>query len=63
MIHKCFHTYRHDLLREGYRLMEIKKLLRCYGIRSLALSNTRDIMVSLSSTLNVLLCVSYSTVD
>ncbi|RXN10649.1 kinetochore-associated 1 isoform X1 [Labeo rohita] len=36
---------KQELLREGYRLMEIKKLLRCYGIRSLALSNTRDIMM------------------
>ncbi|XP_073696057.1 kinetochore-associated protein 1 [Garra rufa] len=36
---------KQELLREGYRLMEIKKLLRCYGIRSLTLSNTRDIMM------------------
>lgn len=36
---------KQELLREGYRLMEIKKLLRCYGIRSLALSNARDIMM------------------
>ncbi|XP_068077669.1 kinetochore-associated protein 1 isoform X3 [Danio rerio] len=36
---------KQELLREGYRLMEIKKLLRCYGIRSLALSNSRDIMM------------------
>lgn len=32
--------------------MEIKKLLRCYGIRSLALSNARDIMVSLCVIFN-----------
>lgn len=43
---------RQELLREGYRLMEIKKLLRCYGIRSLALSNARDIMVSLCVIFN-----------
>ncbi|XP_056314738.1 kinetochore-associated protein 1 [Danio aesculapii] len=36
---------KQELLKEGYRLMEIKKLLRCYGIRSLALSNSRDIMM------------------
>uniref|UniRef100_A0A671KN10 Kinetochore associated 1 n=1 Tax=Sinocyclocheilus anshuiensis TaxID=1608454 RepID=A0A671KN10_9TELE len=36
---------KQELLREGYRLMEIKKLLRCYGIRSLALSNARDVMM------------------
>ncbi|XP_056103315.1 kinetochore-associated protein 1 isoform X1 [Rhinichthys klamathensis goyatoka] len=36
---------KQELLREGYRLMEIKKLLRCYGIRTLALSNSRDIMM------------------
>ncbi|TRY91813.1 hypothetical protein DNTS_012445, partial [Danionella cerebrum] len=36
---------KQQLLKEGYRLMEIKKLLRCYGIRSLALSNSRDIMM------------------
>ncbi|XP_073716353.1 kinetochore-associated protein 1 isoform X1 [Misgurnus anguillicaudatus] len=36
---------KQELLREGYRLMEIKKLLRCYGIRSLALSNSREIMM------------------
>ncbi|XP_051529247.1 kinetochore-associated protein 1 [Myxocyprinus asiaticus] len=36
---------KQELLQEGYRLMEIKKLLRCYGIRSLALSNSREIMM------------------
>ncbi|XP_060762821.1 kinetochore-associated protein 1 isoform X2 [Neoarius graeffei] len=36
---------KQELLKEGYRLMEIKKLLRRYGIRNLTLSNSRDTMM------------------
>uniref|UniRef100_W5KXF6 Kinetochore associated 1 n=1 Tax=Astyanax mexicanus TaxID=7994 RepID=W5KXF6_ASTMX len=34
-----------ELLKESYRLMELKKLLRCYGIRNLTLSNSRETMM------------------
>ncbi|XP_046697965.1 kinetochore-associated protein 1 isoform X3 [Silurus meridionalis] len=36
---------KQELLKESYRLMEMKKLLRCYGIRNLTLSNTRETMM------------------
>uniref|UniRef100_A0A4W4HM23 RZZ complex subunit KNTC1/ROD C-terminal domain-containing protein n=1 Tax=Electrophorus electricus TaxID=8005 RepID=A0A4W4HM23_ELEEL len=36
---------KQQLLRESYRLMEMKKLLRCYGIRNVTLSNSRDTMM------------------
>ncbi|XP_022522575.2 kinetochore-associated protein 1 [Astyanax mexicanus] len=36
---------KQELLKESYRLMELKKLLRCYGIRNLTLSNSRETMM------------------
>ncbi|XP_062873879.1 kinetochore-associated protein 1 [Trichomycterus rosablanca] len=36
---------KQELLKESYRLMEMKKLLRCYGIRNLTLSNSRETMM------------------
>lgn len=36
---------RQELLRESYRLMEIRKLLRGYGIRNFNLSNSAQVMV------------------
>ncbi|XP_060739087.1 kinetochore-associated protein 1 isoform X1 [Tachysurus vachellii] len=36
---------KRELLKESYRLMEMKKLLRCYGIRNLTLSNSRETMM------------------
>lgn len=36
---------RQELLKESYRLMEIRKLLRGYGIRNFNLSNCTQIMV------------------
>ncbi|KAF5904768.1 kinetochore-associated protein 1, partial [Clarias magur] len=36
---------KQELLKESYRLMEMKKLLRCYGIRNITLSNSRETMV------------------
>lgn len=36
---------RQELLKESYRLMEIRKLLRGYGIRNFNLSNSTQIMV------------------
>lgn len=36
---------RQELLKESYQLMEIRKLLRGYGIRNFNLSNSTQIMV------------------
>lgn len=36
---------RQELLKESYRLMEIRKLLRSYGIRNFNLSNSSQVMV------------------
>ncbi|KAI4889407.1 hypothetical protein NFI96_034091 [Prochilodus magdalenae] len=36
---------KQELLKESYRLMEMKKLLRRYGIRNLTLSNSRETMM------------------
>lgn len=36
---------RQELLKESYRLMEIRKLLRGYGIRNFNLSNSTQILV------------------
>ncbi|XP_066511842.1 kinetochore-associated protein 1-like [Hoplias malabaricus] len=36
---------KQELLKESYRLMEMKKLLLCYGIRNLTLSNSRETMM------------------
>lgn len=37
--------HRQELLKESYRLMEIRKLLRGYGIRNFNLSYSTQIMV------------------
>lgn len=37
---------RQELLKESYRLMEIRKLLRGYGIRNFNLSYSTQIMVN-----------------
>lgn len=41
----CIH--RQELLKESYRLMEMRKLLRGYGIRNFNLSNNTQNMVGL----------------
>ena len=43
---------RQELLKESYRLMEIRKLLRGYGIRNFNLSNNTQILVCLIELIN-----------